>query len=404
VLISANVGFNAEARVDNTIIVWLGVFEGEPGQPAADLTDNDLYWLLGHEYSHLALQHAGRDEVGEGQRKMARDAARIYQRGAMLESTLRYSEATPLSGPARLEVRDARETHRRLRFLMDSVLYPSWGRAQEDEADVAGYDATVLVGDFGGGTSDFSLVRFTHQDGHVRSQALSNAGVGVAGDAFDYRIIDHLVSPRLGKGSLYRAFDNVIPLPNRYFTAFARWEQLALLRASRDMRDIRRLVRDAVEPEKLQRLVEVLDDNHGYRLYQSVSRLKEALSANEEAEFLFEAGTIRMQSAVKRSDFDSWIAPELKAIEGAVDEALARAGLDETGVDRVFLTGGSLVRAGGPRNLPAPVRGRQDRDRRRVRVHRLGPCADRPRGGPRSLDHARQLGPLRRMVAPCALA
>lgn len=146
VLISANVGFNAEARVDNTIIVWLGVFEGEPGQPAADLTDNDLYWLLGHEYSHLALQHAGRDEVGEGQRRMARDAARIYQRGAMLESTLRYSEATPLSGPARLEVRDARETHRRLRFLMDSVLYPSWGRAQEDEADVAGYDATVLAG------------------------------------------------------------------------------------------------------------------------------------------------------------------------------------------------------------------------------------------------------------------
>lgn len=146
VLISANVGFNAEARADNTIIVWLGVFEGEPGRPAADLTDNDLYWLLGHEYSHLALQHANRDEVGEGQRRMARDAAKIYQRGAMLESTLRYSEATPLSGPARLEVRDARETHRRLRFLMDSVLYPSWGRAQEDEADVAGYDATVLVG------------------------------------------------------------------------------------------------------------------------------------------------------------------------------------------------------------------------------------------------------------------
>src|SRR3990167_250515 len=27
-------------------------------------------------------------------------------------------------------------------------------------------DATVLVGDFGGGTSDFSLVRFTHQGGH----------------------------------------------------------------------------------------------------------------------------------------------------------------------------------------------------------------------------------------------
>jgi hypothetical chaperone protein len=202
-------------------------------------------------------------------------------------------------------------------------------------------DATVLVADFGGGTSDFSLVRFERQDGRIRSEGLANSGVGVAGDAFDYRIIDNLVSPRLGKGSSYRAFDNILPIPNRYFSAFARWEQLAILRASRDMRDIRGLVRTALQPEKIEKLVEMLDDNHGYRLYQSVSRLKEALSANGEAEFLFEEGSIRMQSMVRRSDFDSWIAPELKAIEGAVDEALARAGLDETGVDRVFLTGGS---------------------------------------------------------------
>ena len=55
----------------------------------------------------------------------------------------------------------------------------------------------------------------------------------------------------------------------------------------------------------------------------------------------YAAGSIRMRTAVKRSDFDAWIAPELTAIEAAVDEALTRAGLDETGVDRVFLTGGS---------------------------------------------------------------
>jgi hypothetical chaperone protein len=33
--------------------------------------------------------------------------------------------------------------------------------------------------------------------------------------------------------------------------AFARWEQLALMRVSRDMRDIRALTRTAVEPEKI---------------------------------------------------------------------------------------------------------------------------------------------------------
>ena len=202
-------------------------------------------------------------------------------------------------------------------------------------------DATVLVGDFGGGTSDFSIVRFEFAGDEIRPIALGNAGVGVAGDAFDYRIIDHLVSPRLGKGSSYRAFDNILPIPNRYFTAFARWEQLALLRASRDMKDIRALVRTALQPEKLEALVEVLDDNHGYRLYQSVSRLKEALSSAESATFLFEAGSVRIEKAVARAAFESWIAPELHAIAAAAAEALAIAGLDPSGIDKVFLTGGS---------------------------------------------------------------
>jgi hypothetical chaperone protein len=204
-------------------------------------------------------------------------------------------------------------------------------------------DATVLVGDFGGGTSDFSIVRFHREGGEIRSQALANAGVGVAGDAFDYRIIDNLVSPWLGKGSSYRGFDsaNILPVPNRYFAAFARWEQLALLRTSKDMRDIRSLLRTALQPEKIERLVEILDDNHGYRLYQAVSKVKEALSAHEEATFLFEAGSVRIEKTVTREKFDAWIAPELAMMEAAVDEALSRAGLTADGVDRVFLTGGS---------------------------------------------------------------
>lgn len=203
-------------------------------------------------------------------------------------------------------------------------------------------DATVLVADFGGGTSDFSLVRFERAaDGTLRSTPLSRSGVGLAGDAFDYRIIDQLVSPELGKGSEYRSFSNKLPIPQRYYAAFARWDQLALLRASKDMRDIRALERTAVEPEKIAALIEVLDGNHGYALYRSVSALKEALSSQDEATFRFEAGSVQIEKPVRRTDFEAWIAPELAAIETAVGQALEQAGLDADGVDRVFLTGGS---------------------------------------------------------------
>ena len=202
-------------------------------------------------------------------------------------------------------------------------------------------DATVLVGDFGGGTSDFSLVRFEIEGGIIRPVALGNAGVGVAGDAFDYRIIDNLVSPRLGKGSNYSAFGNILPIPNRYFTAFAKWEQLAMLRASRDMKDIRGLIRSALQPEKIEALVAVLDGNLGYRLYQSVSALKETLSRENEGVFRFDAGTARIEKTVQRTDFEAWIAPELAAIGAAADRALASASLGPGDIDKVFLTGGS---------------------------------------------------------------
>ena len=219
------------------------------------------------------------------------------------------------------------------------------------------HDATVLVGDFGGGTSDFSIIRFEREAGEIRSTPLGRSGVGVAGDAFDYRIIDRVVSPALGKGSSYRSHQKVLPVPNRYYSAFARWDQLALMRTSRDMREIRSLRRDAVEPEKIGRLIETLDENYGYQLYRAVSRLKEALSADHAAEFRFEAGSVGIVRTVTRPEFEGWIAPELAQIEAAVDRALADANLAPGTIDRVFLTGGSslvpAVRAIFHRRFPA---------------------------------------------------
>ena len=65
----------------------------------------------------------------------------------------------------------------------------------------------MLVADFGGGTSDFSLIRFTRQGDTVTATPLGHAGVAVAGDSFDYRIINAVVSPRSAPiSTMRRAF------------------------------------------------------------------------------------------------------------------------------------------------------------------------------------------------------
>src|SRR5689334_20732217 len=57
------------------------------------------------------------------------------------------------------------------------------------------HDELILIGDFGGGTSDFSLLRVgptIRRRGRTQDDLLGNEGVGLAGDAFDAKIIRHL--------------------------------------------------------------------------------------------------------------------------------------------------------------------------------------------------------------------
>jgi len=200
--------------------------------------------------------------------------------------------------------------------------------------------ATVLVADFGGGTSDFSVLRFDGAD--VR--ALGHAGLGLAGDALDFRIIDHALSPLLGKGSSYTVMGKPMTVPVGWYMSFARWHLLSLMRAPRVLRDIEAVSRTAEHPERLQALIRLIEDEAGYALYQAVSGAKAALSRAESTVIDFAHEGTRLTAQVTRADFESWIAPELRRIGEAVDAALLDAGTPQ--VDRVFLTGGtSLVPA-----------------------------------------------------------
>ena len=201
--------------------------------------------------------------------------------------------------------------------------------------------ANVLVGDFGGGTSDFSILRFDPRSGGV--QALGHAGVGIAGDAFDYRIIDNMVSPHLGKGDSYRVMGTALPVPPSFYTSFARWHRLSLMRAPRTLREIGEVMRAADHPERLAHLLQLIEDEAGYALYQSVSGVKAALSRAEEAPLRFRHRDFVLDSSVRREDFERWITPELNQLTIAVDQALVDADLKPDQVDRVFLTGGSSL-------------------------------------------------------------
>ena len=221
---------------------------------------------------------------------------------------------------------------------------------------------TMLVADFGGGTSDFSVMRFEPGGaGRLEAIPLSHSGVGVAGDTFDYRIIEHAISPRLGKGTDYRSFEKLLPIPAHYHAAFAQWHRLSLMKSRETMAELKALIRDAVEPGKLEDLLTVIEYDLGYELYRAVSAAKIALSGNDQTTLSFRQMDVAIESVIRRSDFDRWIADDVGAIETALDKALSEANVASDAIEAVFMTGGTS-------HVPA-VRALFDRRFGAARVH-----------------------------------
>ena len=220
------------------------------------------------------------------------------------------------------------------------LAYEPLGAAYWYARDLA-RDETVLVADFGGGTSDFSVIRFARRSGRLDATPLAHGGVGVAGDTFDYRLIDRFVAPQLGKGSHYRSFDKLLPIPAYVHAAFSQWHQLSWLKAAAMMAELRKLAAASDDPEGLERLIAFVDLDLGFELYAAISLLKMQLSEARSARLAFDRHGIRLSAEVTREAFEDLISPDLARIAGAADATLARAGLEPCDIDAVFTTGGT---------------------------------------------------------------
>jgi hypothetical chaperone protein len=206
------------------------------------------------------------------------------------------------------------------------------------------HDELILIGDFGGGTSDFSLVHVgptIRGRGRTASDLLGNAGVGIAGDDFDAKLIRHLVSPALGFGTDLRSMDKVLPVPAWPYFSLERWHHLSLLRRPDVLSLLTNVRAHALEPEKIDAFLALIDEELGYHLHRSVQKVKSLLSDHAVASFQFACGSVTLEATVERFAFEEWIAGELSRIETCVDTLLRSASVAPGDVDRVFLTGGT---------------------------------------------------------------
>jgi hypothetical chaperone protein len=210
------------------------------------------------------------------------------------------------------------------------------------------HDETVLVADFGGGTSDFCLMRLGPGRDRTRPRdaILGTNGVGNAGDALDRRIVENGLAEHFGKGLSYRSDGKILPMPSWIYGKLSRWHHISFLNTPSTRRMLRDIQRHTDDADSIDNLLALIEENLGYHLFRSVEQVKIALSRGERAEFCFDHGPMSLRQEVARQDFERWIAPELAEIEGCLEGLLEQTGLSTDKVDRVFMTGGtSLVPA-----------------------------------------------------------
>jgi len=239
----------------------------------------------------------------------------------------------------------------RLRSAVESAGYESVEFEMEPVAAAHYYESTldhdelILIGDFGGGTSDFSLVHVgptvRRKNELVLGSIMGNAGVGIAGDAFDAKLIRHLVSPALGAGSQLRSLGKILTVPNWVYIKLERWHHLSLLRGREVLEMLRGVHAQSLEPEKIGALIHFIKEDLGFQLHRAVQKVKSDLSNSQRAKFEFSDGFVNLEATLERASFEEWISEELGQIAHCVDSLLASSSVLPKDVDMVFLTGGS---------------------------------------------------------------
>jgi hypothetical chaperone protein len=202
-------------------------------------------------------------------------------------------------------------------------------------------DGLSLIVDIGGGTSDFTLFR----SNAGRMQVLASHGIRIGGTDFDKALSLAHVMPLLGMGGELRNLlgkgRNSVP-PSMYLD-LASWEKIVFVYGADSLRDARQMLKLAVDPYRMQRLVTVLEMHLGHDLAFMVEAAKITANGSGMGEINLSVIEPGLQPPLSEADLMTGLWPMVERIGQAASDTAEMAGVAEDAVDRVVFVGGSSL-------------------------------------------------------------
>lgn len=243
---------------------------------------------------------------------------------------------------SRLEEAARRAGFREIRFQFEPVA----AALTFEETLSVGEGRNVLIGDFGGGTSDFTVIRLRggmSSKTERRSDVLSMGGVYIGGDAFDSQVMWEKVTKYFGRYVKYRAMtgNTLLDMPISIMRTLCQWHLISHLRDQKVRETIRQIKYSADDPNAVERLENLITDNYGFMLFQAIEKAKCELSSLEHSRIAFRERDLVIREEMTRSDFEEINRENIHRLARCIDETIFASGISPAGIDSVFITGGT---------------------------------------------------------------
>jgi hypothetical chaperone protein len=205
-------------------------------------------------------------------------------------------------------------------------------------------DKAILICDFGGGTSDFTLLK-NSKAGYSTDDVLGLSGVFVAGDAFDGRVMRSFVSSEFGRDVKYKApmGNNLLGFPKKLLRRLCNPAHIVFLKDRENWEFLKELEKWSVggDDEKyFKQLFCLVEEQLGYPVYSKIEESKIELGSKS-SRFLFEHPGINIDMMIDKKEFEIAVEPELDDIFASLEKVFIQSGIKIEDVSLVRITGGT---------------------------------------------------------------
>jgi hypothetical chaperone protein len=203
----------------------------------------------------------------------------------------------------------------------------------------------VFVADFGGGTSDFTVIRLG-PNGPMDLEVLALGGVSFAGDALDGSLMRGRIAKHFGAEVQYQVpfGSNVLTMPKHLMEKICSPAEISVLR-ERDTQEFFRNVKSwslgAEDHQRMDNLFSLIHEQIGFAVFEEIEATKRKLSEAERAEFAYAYSGMKLRESFTRGDFEGYAGVVLRKILRSMDDTMRAAQLQYGDVDLVCATGGT---------------------------------------------------------------